>query len=366
MQAVTDWRQRAAVMLVTAMAVVGCSSTQQTQAINAPPSIDAPAQMNVLDYLHPELKPLLTSRQQLVDMLGFDSFSPENLMTFRQKDQSKPYRPLASPAVSELTIAGLAGEPEVPIFLINAGNADSAKRPAIVYLHGGGYILGTAKDSVVAMQKVAEEHDCVVVVVEYRLAPETPFPGALHDNYAALQWLYANADALGVNPQQLVIMGQSAGGGHAAMLAIAARDKGEIPVKAQILVYPMLDDRTGSSVQLPPWFGAFLWTPESNRFGWSALLGQPAGSVSVPYGAVPARIENLSGLAPAYIQVGSIDLFAPEDITYAQRLVEAGVPTELNVLPGLFHAAEHVFSDTQVSKQFKQQLDAAIGRALRE
>jgi acetyl esterase/lipase len=148
------------------------------------------------------------------------------------------------------------------------------------------------------------------------------------------------------------------------MLAIAARDRGEVPLVYQALVYPMLDDRTGSTRSVPPYMGVVIWVPESNRFGWSSLLGVPAGSAHVPYGAVPARIDNLSGLPPAFIGVGSIDLFADEDIEYARRLVDAGVATELNVVPGAFHGFD-LFANTSIARQFNAALEAALRRAFK-
>src|SRR5207302_7809118 len=150
------------------------------------------------------------------------------------------------------------------------------------------------------------------------------------------------AAELGVDRSRIAVMGESAGGGHAAMLAIAARDRGEIPLAYQALIYPMLDDRTGSSRKTPPYQGAVIWTPQKNRFGWSSLLGAPAGSAQAPYGAVPARVENLRGLPPAYIGVGSIDLFIDEDVEYARRLIDAGVLVTLNVVPGGFHGFDGV------------------------
>jgi acetyl esterase/lipase len=314
--------------------------------------------------LHPELKPLMQSPQHLIDLLGFQHITQDNLMTLRAKDAAKGYHPNPTIPVTERWLKGQPGQPQVRVFVINA--QPQQKRPVILYFHGGGFILGHAADSVLGLQQLAVEQNCVVVSVDYRLAPETIFPGSLEDNYTALLWLYQQADTLGVDKNRIILMGKSAGGGHAAMLAIAARDRAEVPIKQQILIYPMLDDRTGSSRQVPPWIGKFLWTTKSNNFGWSSLLGVPAGSDLVPYGAVPARVENLHGLAPAYIQVGAIDLFAEEDINYAQRLIQAGVPTELVVLPGMFHSAENVFRDAEVSRQFKRLMADAIRRALVE
>lgn len=314
--------------------------------------------------LHPEIQPKLKSQQQLADQIGFLHITEDNLYKIRAKDAAKPYKPKTTSTVKLEQISSVTqGDPDVAVYVINA--KAGANKPAILYMHGGGYILGSAKDSVVGMQELAEKHDCTVVTVDYRLAPETVFPGSLHDNYTALTWLYKNADKLGVDKNRIVIMGASAGGGHAAMLGIYARDKGEVPIKHQILIYPMLDDRTGSSQQVPEWIGKLLWTPTSNQFGWSSLLGQPAGLKRVPYGSVPARVANLNGLPPTFIIVGSIDLFVDEDIEYAQRLTNAGVPTELVLLPGMYHAAEYFHRETKIAKRFHDAVDAAVAGALR-
>ena len=147
------------------------------------------------------------------------------------------------------------------------------------------------------------------------------------------------------------------------MLAIAARDRGEIPLKQQILVYPMLDDRTGNTSDVQPWMGQFVWTAKINRLGWSSLLGVPAGSASVPAGAVPAREKNLKGLPPTFIAVGSIDLFANEDIQYAQRLMNQGIATELYVAPGAFHGFDGMAPNSAIAKRFTAAIDDAINRA---
>jgi acetyl esterase/lipase len=269
---------------------------------------------------------------------------------------------LAQPQWSERMIAGPNGADSLRIYVVNAA-ADNRQRPAILHTHGGGFVIGSAKSLLRSLQELALALDCVIVTVDYRLAPETPFPGSLEDNYAGLKWLYNNAAALGVDRSKIAVMGESAGGGHAAMLAIAARDRGEVPLVFQALIYPMLDDRTGSTRSVPPHIGTLLWTRESNRFGWSSLLGMPAGSSKVPYGAVPARVEDLRNLPPAFIGVGSIDLFVQEDIAYAGRLIEAGVATELNVVPGAYHGFEMMSPKASVSRQFKAALNSALARA---
>lgn len=232
---------------------------------------------------------------------------------------------------------GRGGAPDVRILVYTPSGKAAEGRPGYLYIHGGGFVLGSPEMMDQAIRALAADLGCVVVSVDYRLAPEARFPAAVEDCYAGLSWLHDNADALGVDRARIAIGGESAGGGHAAALAIYARDRGEIPVCFQMLEYPMLDDRTGSTAEPHPYCGEFVWTPANNRFGWGALLGVEPGSPDVPAQAVPARVADLSGLPPAFILVGSIDLFLEEDIEYARRLTRAGVPTELHVIPGGFH-----------------------------
>jgi acetyl esterase/lipase len=157
--------------------------------------------------------------------------------------------------------------------------------------------------------------------------------------------------------------GESAGGYHAASLAIHARDRNEVPIVFQLLIYPVLDDRTGSTRATPPAIGHFMWTPSANRLAWSSLLGVPAGSSNVPVAAVPARVASVAGLPPAWIGVGSLDLFVEEDMEYAQRLIHAGIATELLVMPGAFHGFDVLVPDAKVSKQFSASWRSALRRA---
>lgn len=240
----------------------------------------------------------------------------------------------------------------------------STGRPALLHIHGGGYILGSAEGSAPMLQRYASEAECVVVTVEYRLAPETPFPGSLEDNYAVLHWLVENSASLGIDPARIGVAGESAGGGHAAALAIAARDRGGPAIAFQLLVYPMLDDRTGSSRPASPYIGEYIWRAEHNRWGWSSLLGVPAGSDEVPAGAVPARIQDLSGLPPAFIASGALDIFVEEDIAYAGRLIAAGVPVELYIEPGAFHGFNEMVPDAAVSQRFNRRVLEGLKRGL--
>lgn len=297
-------------------------------------------------------------------LLHPSSVDAANLAQVRTSMKNGP-PPLARPAAVARTIPGPKGGSDVRVIVVNAGAAIAAKpRPAVLYIHGGGFVAGSAAGEVAMAQQVALDHDCVVISVDYRLAPEVRFPGSLDDNYAALKWLHTHAEELGVDTGRIALMGTSAGGGHVAMLSAAAFDRGEVPVKFQLLLSPMLDDRTGSTRSVPAHIGAMMWTSTSNRFGWSSLLGVPAGSREVPTNAVPSRRVDLKGLPPTYIGVGAIDLFVAENIKYAERLVDAGVPVELNVVPGAYHVFFAVKPDADLSKAFRTSFNRALSRAL--
>ncbi|WNG24704.1 alpha/beta hydrolase [Cystobacter fuscus] len=261
----------------------------------------------------------------------------------------------------ERRVPGPAGAPEVRV-LVYKPRAAGERRPALLHIHGGGYILGSPDMSDARNVLLAKQLDCVIVSVDYRLAPETPFPGPVEDCYAALKWLHANADGLGVDTRRIAIGGESAGGGLAAALGLLARDRGEIPILFQWLLCPMLDDRTVVR-DTSPLMGEFVWTRASNRFGWTSLLGrEPGGEGISPY-AAPARAESLAGLPPTFLNVGSLDLFLEEDIEYARRLASAGVPVELHVYPGGFHGFEMV-GQSRLGKQSQHDSTEALRRAL--
>ncbi|HLK24159.1 MAG TPA: alpha/beta hydrolase [Caulobacteraceae bacterium] len=248
----------------------------------------------------------------------------------------RPQREVATPGIGvEGRVApGSAGGPDVRV-LVYRPKAASEPRPAILHVHGGGYVLGSAQMSDVANRVLARDLDCVIVSVDYRLAPETRFPGNLEDCYAGLKWLHANAPALGVDASRVAIKGESAGGGLAAGLALLARDRGEVAVAYQMLIYPMIDDREHPEPH--GYVGEFIWNRESNRFGWASILGREPGGEGVSPYAAAARAETLAGLPATFIAVGALDLFLEENLEYARRLMRAGVPVELHVYPGAFH-----------------------------
>ncbi|NML87459.1 alpha/beta hydrolase [Sphingobium sp. TB-6] len=305
---------------------------------------------------------VLTDAQASAASPSATPFVDPELMRALQAFQQNPAIANASPPEwVERKIPGPAGAPDVRVYILNGGKANGTARPAILHMHGGGYTMGSALMSMPQLSLIGAALDCMIMTVDYRLAPGTPFPGSLEDNYAALKWLHKNAAALGADSSRIAVMGESAGGGHAAMLAIAARDRGEIPILFQALIYPMLDDRTGTTRQVPSHIGSLVWTAEQNRAGWTAFLGMPAGGKEVPPGSVPSRIENLGGLPQTFIVVGAIDLFLEEDIVYAQRLLEIGVPVELVVIPGAFHGFDFIAPQAAITKR----LQAATMQALR-
>lgn len=221
---------------------------------------------------------------------------------------------------------------------------------AALYLHGGGMIFGLSElgalyDS--AVRGYVAASGVPMLLVDYRVAPESPHPIPLQDCYAALVWLAEHADELGIEPTRVAVMGDSAGGGLAAALCLLARDRGGPPVAQQLLICPMLDDRTPApDPQLLPFL---TWTYDDNITGWQALLGDTAGTAA-PHAAA-ARASDLSGLPPAYVDVGDLDILGDEAIGYARRLAHAGVATELHVHPGCPHTFELLAPGAAVSRR---------------
>ncbi|MFT8419051.1 MAG: alpha/beta hydrolase [Acetobacter sp.] len=277
------------------------------------------------------------------DMVGsFPSFNPEhgNLATFRHDlvEGTTALLKSGSATYEEQFVPGPQGAGPVRVILFRPP-AVGANAPAILYVHGGGMIAGTPDMQAGALELLAAQTGCLIVSVDYRLAPEAPFPGGLEDVYAALVWLHAHADDLGVDPGRIMVMGDSGGGCLAAATALLARDRGKVALRAQVLIYPMLDLRTGGA-DAPsddPTTGEFVWTRAQNRHAWAAVRGKLAAD-DPRFGYLsPAFMHDLSGLPATFIVTGALDLFRDEDITFAQRLWRAGVATELTIYANAVH-----------------------------
>jgi len=259
-------------------------------------------------------------------------------------------------------VPGPADAPEVPIRIYRPVGQAGAPRPGVFEIHGGGFVTGSIEMMDAWCQAVAAEQDAVVVSVEYRLAPEHPFPAGVEDCHAALTWMAENAHALGVDPERIAIAGQSAGGGLAAATALLARDRGGPALCFQLLEIPELDDRLDT-----PSMRAFTDTPLWNRpnavWSWRHYLGADHGEEVSPY-AAPARAKDLRDLPPAYVSTMEFDPLRDEGLIYAMRLLEAGVSVEVHSFAGTFHGSALV-TGARVSQRSAREAMEALGRALR-
>lgn len=243
--------------------------------------------------------------------------------------------------VEEVMVPGPAGAPPVRVLAYRPSEV-AGPWPALLHIHGGGYVLGLPEMNDKENRKLAAELGCAVFSVDYRLAPETPYPGALEDCYAVLKWLHGNGAALRIDPRRIGVKGESAGGGLASALALLARDRGEFSLLFQHLIFPMMDDRTCTHADPHPYAGEFFWTQQGSTFGWTQWLPAAPGTPGIPAYAAAARAEDLVGLPPAFISVGTLDLYLEENMEYARRLTRAGVPVEMHLYPGAFHAFQLV------------------------
>ena len=268
---------------------------------------------------------------------------------------------IESVATTDHVVPGLNGAPGVAVRVYRPENRTDTL-PGLFWIHGGGYVLGSMEMDDMSCRLMISQVPCVIVSVEYRLAPEHPFPLPMDDCYAGLKWMWDNAAQLGVDRSRIGLHGLSAGGGLAAGLALLARDRGEVDLMFQMLLCPMIDDRntTPSSYLVTD---NRTWSRASNIRGWAAYLGDAAGSGEVSPYAAAARAGNLSGLPPAYIAVGGMDLFRDENIEYARRLCLAGVPVELHLYPGGFHGFEYAAPDAQISRRARDMHRRALRQA---
>ena len=302
-----------------------------------------------LKMVHPDLVAAL----ELLPDLG--SLSSDTLVDVRRLlTEGRPAEPMAGVTTEWITLKRAEGTSGLRALLQRPTTPGS--HPAILNLHGGGFVAGTAAREEGPMQTLCAALDAVILSVEYRLAPEHPFPAALDDAWTGLLWLHEHAVDLHVDATRIAVRGVSAGGGIATGLALSVRDRAGPAIAFLSLVYPMLDDRT----ELHPVAGRHVWPVEANRFGWASYLGE---AVPVPITAAPGRCDDLSKLPPTFIATGSIDLFVDEDIRFAQQLMHAGVATELHVYPGAYHGFVLITASAP-ARQFERDSLAALRRAL--
>ncbi len=311
--------------------------------------------------LDPELVP---SSQEI----PFISFSTDTLPQLRAEMLKKAIAASTAsenPSVATATIhvSGSEGAPAIRVLSYRPVVADGPL-PVLLHLHGGGFVSGSPERKGAAHRKQCLELGCAIFSVDYRLAPETPFPGAIEDCYAVLGWLTGNAEQLGIDKSRIAVSGESAGGGLAASLALLVRDRAELSLCFQHLISPMLDDRTAIETNTSPFAGEFAWTRENNAFGWSALLGPDVGKAGTSPYAAAARASDLSSLPHAFISVAALDLLMEEEVEYATRLVKAGIPVELHLYPGSYHGFSSACPRAEVSIAAERDSQSALKRAL--
>jgi acetyl esterase/lipase len=254
---------------------------------------------------------------------------------------------------TDVTVPGVDGGPDVRLRVHRRVGAEG-NAPCIFWMHGGGYVLGTPEQDDLRFDRWCQRFDLIGVAVQYRLAPEHPYPAAIDDCYAGLSWVKKHGAEVGIDTSRVGIGGPSGGGGLAAALGLVVRDRAEFDLAYQMLIYPMIDDTratTSAGWDVP------VWSPESNEFGWSSYLGDLFGTENVPSHAAPSRATDLSGLPPTYIMVGTLDGFVDEDISYATGLNHAGVPVELHVYPGAPHGFEGLAPAAEVSRQARRDIN---------
>lgn len=290
------------------------------------------------------------------------SFGPRMVSFIRGRTKRGAIPVLPDVTVEDVDVPANGASPAVSLRLYRPKSL-AAAAPAMLWAHGGGFIIGSPEQDEANNLAFVRELGITIAAVRYRLAPEHRAPAAVEDAYAALRWLHQNAARLNVDPNRIAIGGASAGGGLMATLALVAHDRKEVRPAFQLLVYPMLDDRTATRTDLDL-RNVRVWTQGSNTFAWSVYLGQPPGASSAPEYSAAARRVDLSGLPPAWIGVGTLDLFHDEDLAYAKRLDDAGVRCELHVITGAFHGFDVVFSKSDVAKAFWREQARALKAAL--
>jgi acetyl esterase/lipase len=309
------------------------------------------------EQLDPELAPIAPAFANFLNLDDIPAVRANLSVLFEQMAAQAPT--FDDVVTKDHQAPGPKRAPDVLVRVYRPKNAKGVL-PVIYYIHGGGMVLGAVKENDAACMNLVQQLGCAVAAVEYRLAPEHPYPAPMDDCYAGLKWLATNASALKLDTERIAVMGHSAGGGLAAGLALLARDRKEIAIAFQVLIYPMIDDTNVKSATAAK-SDHYVWSRANNLAGWKAYLGKRFGTASIPVYAAPARAKKLAGLPPAYIATGDMDLFLQEDLSYAQRLAAAGVPLDLHVYPGAFHSFDSLVGSTAIA----QRANADIVRALR-
>lgn len=254
------------------------------------------------------------------------------------------------------------GAPSIRLVTFERENSTGI-RPVLIWMHGGGYVVGSPEQDIAFVAKLLDRFDIVVASVDYRLAPEHPFPAPLDDCFTALEWVVEQSEVLGIDPSRLVVGGQSAGAGLAAALAQRALDQGPVTPIFQVLIYPMLDSTTVAR-KPKAGNGSFVWTPRNNRYAWKSYLGRDPSKGPFPDYAVPAARTEFEGLPAAWIGIGSLDLFYEENRAYADRLKKAGTNCVFYVADGAYHVFNAIFPDATTTKRFNESMFEALNAAL--
>ena len=311
--------------------------------------------MNVNAVIDPE-----TARALAELPFDFSALSAETLPMFRTMMGAFPPVELSDNVERTDYLISNGNEPDI-VVRVHRPKGLSGALGCIYWMHGGGLIMGSHLLDDARFDNWCQRFGIVAVSVDYRLAPETPYPGPIEDCYQGLRWVHDKAEMLGVDPTRIGIGGASAGGGLAASLALLARDRGELALQYQLLIYPMIDDRritVSSQWEVP------MWPPASNTLGWTAYLGDKIGTADVSPYAAAARATDLRGLPPALIAVGGIDGFVDEDIDYAARLNRAEVPTELHVYPGAPHGFDGITPNTTLAGRARRDMTDWLAKQL--
>jgi acetyl esterase/lipase len=322
------------------------------------------------DRMRNRIDPEVRARlDQLLAIVGPDGLSGIREISQRRQKQAelkamRAARPLPEQIEVRDHVVPGASERQPAIHLRSyVPSAVSTPAPCIFYVHGGGLVLGSVDEDDARAAELAVETGCIATSVDYRLAPEFPFPAALDDCYQALCWVVENHGELGVDADRVALYGPSAGGALSAASALIARDDAGLHIALLMLISPMLDDRTTEpSTVTNTGFGA--WSREANVQAWTAYLGPTFGTDLVSPYAAPARVEALTNLPPTYLDVGDLDLFRDEVVNFAGRLMRSQVPVELHVYPGGIHGGEHLAPNAELSERIRSYRLSALRRAL--